>query len=364
MKKLIVLILIGYSVLLNAQTPFNVRGELKQIYKVGGTNDTTIQKFSADSALWLSTKPIFKFSKRVYAPLFFSSGDTVATRPWVRSLIGNETDPVWTNAQPYYVNRVELGDTARAIRDDFPTGGGGFASDGVYMDGDTVKLGRELLLNESLSDHFGINNDGIGGYMNVEGFPGGASWVGYNDNQTNYHLQIDQFGVGINSYGDLVNPNLRIDTTGIHYITSPDTTFTTPNHLMTEAQTKREIAAAREWISNGEAINYNYGGRTVVNIGNAGSISVYDEITNYESILTGNEVIVGDAFLYRDGSMRLKVIDCSLTDGSPTQVELSNCAGSASMAGQIKLIKDNTTSETYQIIATGTNWMYIKYTTP
>lgn len=195
-----------------------------------------------------------------------------------------------------FITRTELGDTARAIRDDFPTGGGGFASDGVYMDGDTVKLGRELLLNESLSDHYGINNDGIGGYMNIEGFQGGALWLGYNDNQTNYHLQIDQFGVGINSYGALVNPNLRIDTTGIHYITSPDTTLTTPNHLMTEQQVKREIAAAQRWTDI------------------SGGISYGNEVT------VGSLAGTGDRNIGVDASGKLKVLNGGISDNTSDTV--------------------------------------------
>lgn len=236
------------------------------------------------------------------------------------------------------------------------------ASDGVYMDGDTVKWKKiQIATGDSVILLAHINNDSAS-YAGIE--KDGVTLVSVsNTSSANVLIRNSYIGIINNSEGEN-STNLQIDLTGVHYLEPPDTTLTTPTHLMTEAQVKREIAAAREWISNGEAINYIAGGKTVVNIGNEGSIHVYDAITNYESILTGYEVIVGDAFLYRDGSMRLKVINCSLTDGSPTQGELSSCAGSASLAGQIKLIKDNTTSEMYQIIATGTSWTYIKYTTP
>lgn len=245
------------------------------------------------------------------------------------------------------------------------TGSTIYANNGLMMNGDTVILGNFSPMYYPLI----VKNELDNWQNTLQMSSSGPELLSYrlptyelmaismfNRNQGNPYIQL------LHSR-DNKSFIAKFDSSGIQY-KGIDTTLTTPLHLMTEAQVKREIAAAREWISNGEAINYNYGGRTVVNIGNEGSIHVYDAITNYESILTGYEVIVGDAFLYRDGSMRLKVIDCSLTDGSPTQGELSSCAGSASLAGQIKLIKDNTTSEMYQIIANGTNWSYIKYTTP
>lgn len=115
MKKLIFLLLI-LSVKLSAQTPFNLRAPLQQVYKTGSVNDTTIQKFSADSALWQTSKSRFKFNKQIHAPLILMGFDTASTKAYVRSLIGVESDPVWTLAQPYYVTRVELGDTAESIR--------------------------------------------------------------------------------------------------------------------------------------------------------------------------------------------------------------------------------------------------------
>jgi hypothetical protein len=300
----------------------------------------------------------------------YASGDTI------KSQLDTDTARITTNQnafkfnKPIFVNGTELGSGGSTIT----------ASDGVYMDGDTVKLKYITDHDSSLIWNFKENN--FIPYATDGNFFGGIdlnkNYVELSTTRQHYpNLPFAEVTV-VNDEDKIVNITqstrgyegnvitLQIDTTGAHYLegNEPDTTLATPLHLMTEAQTKREIAAAREWISNGEAINYNYGGRTVVNIGNEGSIHVYDAITNYESILTGYEVIVGDALLYRDGSMRLKVIACSLTDGSPTQGELSSCAGSASMEGQIKLIKDNTTSEMYQIIATGTNWSYIKYTTP
>jgi hypothetical protein len=122
MKKLIIFILSVVSFTAFGQTPTNVRGELRQIYKVGASNDTTKQKFSGDSALWETTQSMFKFNKQVHAPLMLINLDTVSTKAYARSLIGTETDPVWTNAIPYYPTKVTFEDSIAALRGDIGTG--------------------------------------------------------------------------------------------------------------------------------------------------------------------------------------------------------------------------------------------------
>jgi len=112
MKKLLFLLL--FPSLLNAQTPIYQRGPINQIYHLG-TQDTTIQYFYSIGAYWYTNRSFFDFNKPVFAPMMFVNGDSVCTLPQARSLL-NEVDPIWTAAQPNYVTRIELGDTAADIR--------------------------------------------------------------------------------------------------------------------------------------------------------------------------------------------------------------------------------------------------------
>jgi hypothetical protein len=62
--------------------------------------------------------------------------------------------------------------------------------------------------------------------------------------------------------------------------------------------------------------------------------------------------------------LHLNSLVCSLTDNDPTQEELAACAGSATTAGTIRNVIDNTSFETYLIISNGTNWGDTKMTIP
>lgn len=253
MKRLIFLLLI-LSIKLNAQTPFSLRAPLQQVYKTGSVNDTTIQKFSSDSAVWQTTKSRFKFNKQIHAPLVLMRNDTAASKAYVRSLIGVESDPIWVLAQPYYVNRNELADTARAIREDFPTGSTVYASDGVYKDGDTVKLSSDIRIKSGQHLYISPDNN-TGGYIGADAYTGGSALIGYYDGTNSSHFRLDNKGIIINSHGVFGQSDLRLDSTGLYY-TRFDTTLTTPTHLMTEEQTKREIAAAQRWTDISGGISY------------------------------------------------------------------------------------------------------------
>lgn len=139
-----------------------------------------------------------------------------------------------------FVTRNELGDTARAIREDFPTGSTVYASDGVYKDGDTVKysgvvVDKGIEIRSQSSTHG--NETGLSAYV-----------------QSNGHAETKIYAKGkIEETNDVW---LTIDTSGIFYTYSPDTTLTTPTHLMTEAQVKREIAAAQRWTDISGGISY------------------------------------------------------------------------------------------------------------
>lgn len=78
MKKLIYILLFVCGTI-QAQTTIYKRGPERQVYKTGSVNDTTEQKFSADSALWNTTKSRFKFNKSIFAPYVFQQGLAVAT---------------------------------------------------------------------------------------------------------------------------------------------------------------------------------------------------------------------------------------------------------------------------------------------
>ena len=252
MKKIIFFLLI-LSVKLSAQTPFSLRAPLQQVYKTGTVNDTTIQKFSSDSAIWQTTKSRFKFNKQIHAPLVLMRNDTAATKAYVRSLIGVESDPIWVLAQPYYVNRNELADTARAIREDFPTGSTVYASDGVYMDGDTVKWKKnQFATGDSVILLAHINNDSIS-YAGIEK---DRVTLESGSNTSSANVLIRNSYIGINNSEGENSTNLRIDLTGVHYLAPPDTSLMTDTHLVPFRKMKDEIAAAQRWTDISGGISY------------------------------------------------------------------------------------------------------------
>ena len=171
--------------------------------------------------------------------------DTVVA-PFVR-LTGDTTDLPSNAAMP----KQQVIDNINARM-----GGGGtvYASDGVYMDGDTVKLSNNIAIPEDSSFYIIKYSDSQ------------YSSVGVDANESDTYGEIEtastltNLSSGIKVYGDRVLLNhtsndgstatsLSSDITGVYYITQPDTTQTTPTHLMTEQQVKREIAAVQSYDS-------------------------------------------------------------------------------------------------------------------
>lgn len=168
-----------------------------------------------------------------------------------------------------FATRTELGDTARAIRDDFPTGSTITASDGVYMDGDTIKLSNSVIKRNSFEIIVTKDDSYDGSYIDMRDRSFIEIGSQYSSNGrfatvTSYSNEDffpgDYPKVVLQTTGNTIATNVTLiqDTTGIHYdnIKSPDTTLTTPTHLMTEAQTKREIAAAQKWQNISGGISY------------------------------------------------------------------------------------------------------------
>jgi hypothetical protein len=258
MKKLLV-ILLFIPYILQAQTPVKVRGELQQIYKVGSANDTTTIKLSGDSALFNTTQSRFKFNKPVYAPLIFSGSDTLATKPYARSLV-NEVDPVWTAASGYYTTLAALTDSLNA------RGTGGsiiYANNGLTKDGNVIKLGGRAL----------------GDIQIVGNIGGGANGLTLGDENTG---SIDSAwnSVNIHVTNGTTLVKSTFDFSGLHYdnISYPDTTLSTPNHLMPKNWTLDQInAKASQWTTTSKGIKYDGGGDSIC-IDNDGGIRVYDGI--------------------------------------------------------------------------------------
>lgn len=82
----------------------------------------------------------------------------------------------------------------------------------------------------------------------------------------------------------------------------------------------------------------------------------------FKSTVTVDSLLTADSIATQ--KLHLNSLVCSLTDNAPTQEELAACAGSATTAGTIRNVIDNTSFETYLIISNGTNWGYTKMTIP
>lgn len=106
MKNIFLIGLLFLSIGLTAQTPFSIRGEIRQVYKVGAANDTTSIKLSGDSALINTTQSRLKTNKPFYAPSLYQNNLIVATRSEL-----SDTSSI-------------LRDSINALRNDIGTGTG------------------------------------------------------------------------------------------------------------------------------------------------------------------------------------------------------------------------------------------------
>lgn len=140
------------------------------------------------------------------------------------------------------------------------------ASDGVYMDGDTVKLGGELTQDVSIHGNNSLSILTLGGiFANLQDGTKYSTLNVYNPNDTaRIDLSVSD-GVNTSSIA-LTTDGLAIDF---------DTTLTTPNHLMTEQQVKREIAAADDWKATSAGIRYEGDTGDSVAIARDGTIKIY-----------------------------------------------------------------------------------------
>lgn len=125
------------------------------------------------------------------------------------------------------------------------------ASDGVYMDGTTVKF-NGIKENDY---QLGTENSGLFGdstYLTIVAQTG--------DSLSRINVYPEQINLDILPTQTFTAPvNLIYDRSGLHYdaVNKPDTAQTTPLHLMTEAQTKREINATDGgWRKRADATKY------------------------------------------------------------------------------------------------------------
>lgn len=127
MKKIFYILLLLFPYITFAQSTYKLYGPIQQQY-IGDT--TKLYHSGTNSTFWTSLG-LFDFLKPIRSTAFFQGTDTLMTKAEGRSLISTETDPIWTSAQPYYVTRVELGDTALQLRTDLAGGGGTTPTDGI-----------------------------------------------------------------------------------------------------------------------------------------------------------------------------------------------------------------------------------------
>jgi hypothetical protein len=161
----------------------------------------------------LYVKDVFRFGTFY----FVKNADSM----WIEKPLGTFKQRIDTLDFP--TNTV-FEDSIAALRGDIGTGGTVYASDGLYKDGDTVKLSDTIKTGRSV-----IVND----YLE---YTAGNAYVDLYQNAMEIQMTGETTGTKI----------LAIDTSGIYYQPGcgPDTTLTTPLHLVTEAQVKREIKAS------------------------------------------------------------------------------------------------------------------------
>ena len=152
-----------------------------------------------------------------------------------------------------------------------------YASDGVYKDGDTVKLGGDNISNSVDltfvdSSYFNIYSQGVNVYNNSE----------FNVEPGRYFM-----AASLNSKNCVV----KIDGNGISYDQLPDTTLTTPTHLMTEQQVKLEIAAVLgAWTTTSTGIKYAGSANDSVTFNKNGGLNIFVDGVNRFNVMTNTSI--------------------------------------------------------------------------
>lgn len=180
------------------------------------------------------------------------------------------------------------------------------ASDGVYMDGDTMKLGGNATYNDftvyklvddkyfditDVNENFGLSFSTFSGNYGTT-LKGGL--VGWPRSSISANSSGVNLGYSKTSGGNTLT--LQVNDGGAVFSEMPDTTLTTPNHLMTEQQVKREIAAAQRWTDI------------------SGGISYGNEVT------IGSLAGTGDRNIGVDASGKLKVLNGGISDNTSDTV--------------------------------------------
>jgi hypothetical protein len=267
MKKLIFLFLI-ISASVFGQSKHDVYGPIWMRYSNGGVVDSFKVYFSGINTNIFTTKTQFNFNKLITVnqdPVILRTEFLDSVTMLKLSKLG-----VFDKAAN---SELLAGKDTNYIKENW--GGSGStitASDGVYMDGDTVKY-------SGIGENKGIE---IRSQSTVYGNETGLSAIVETSGYANTKIYAK---------GKIAETNdvfLTVDTTGAFYSVPPDTTKTTPFHLMTEAQTKREINAVDEWKPTAGGIKYILGARD--------SLVIKDENVDL-STLAGT-------YYYHDGTLR------------------------------------------------------------
>ena len=164
-------------------------------------------------------------------------------------------------------------DSIAALRGDIGTGG----SFPYYKTLDDflvwkMKLNTYLQLGDP-DENFGLTI----GYYGSTNYVASTLKGGFSNLTKQSIVSAGAGGVDLNFISNGNNYHVTQDSSGLHYNGAiPDTTLTTPNHLMTEAQVKREIAAVgSQWTTTSLGIRYDGGGGDSICHDNTGSMRAY-----------------------------------------------------------------------------------------
>jgi len=188
MKKIFYILLLLFPYITFAQSTYKLYGPIQQQY-IGDT--TKLYHSGTNSTFWTSLG-LFDFLKPIRSTAFFQGTDTLMTKAEGRALISTETDPIWTSAQPYYVTRVELGDTALQLRTDLAGGGGITPTSGIFYWNSVTNKYEPYT---SMQIGFNFYTSGT--------TPNNASILYFNGQLSPYGIFANN--VGTNTYFDLTN---------------------------------------------------------------------------------------------------------------------------------------------------------------
>jgi hypothetical protein len=413
MRKLLFILLL-FPLLLQAQTYVNNRGPVRQVY-YAGAQDTTIQYFYSAGAYWYTNKSWFDFNKPIFSPMVYIGSDSAASRAYVRSKVGVETDPIWSAASSYYPTRSELSDTAHNIRLSI-TGGGStniFNNIKVGTSGDTTIIlsngtihqyynGSEVLYTTN-KGHLGLKyniqyNIGIGdsvlswlttgtnniaiGHMALNHLTSTTSntAIGYlsmasnNFSSANYNTGVGSLSLNSITTGD---ENTGIGTQSLKSVTTGDENTSIGTYSLEGSTGNKNTAIGTYSGQNNTGsgnifIGYGSGdaNSSVSNrlfISSIGYSSLAEDSTKsiiygYQNATVSNQKLYINAAVKISGQIKQIDFHGNLTDGVPTLSELNTATGltpSGVGAGFIGFVKDdNGTGLTYGIHSDGTTWDY------